>query len=437
MSRYHVKADGSMGVCTAKEGHCPFGGEEGTRHFTNKVEAQKYSEERIKAVNSGKSMGDFFRKKKSTGSEKPNGVTVVNQFSGMEMPSMRMVDYKIDTPFGDAVINRVETDPSGNCYVIMSPSKNGENQIPASLASMMNSVMNNENDEPFEDGGRWYDHPYFDNEVLMVDDSTGNAYKIDQFSEKGLSASGESVGKMDELVNDSVLNYRLPVIVTMVDKNQPGFGGAANKPDHEVLPINDYVDGWNPIPMVENNLREFGVEGTVSLHPGHSLDLDSPDYIQIDLPDGKVKIAYDEENPLDPEKVIQKVRRSYLQRDPDELTESEKSSVDLMGKALRNSNSYEGVDWGLDNQRDLDRLNELFQKNGLHEGYFDRNDPEFYWMANEAAKTGRSRVEELVIKSWGDSYTEPTCLRFGNDWPEVEKLTRKLHISLPDEIYAD
>ena len=108
-----------------------------------------------------------------------------------------------------------------------------------------------------------------------------------------------------------------------------------------------------------------------------------------------------------------------------------------MGKALRNSNSYEGVDWGLDNQRDLDRLNELFQKNGLHEGYFDRNDPEFYWMADEAAKTGRARVEELVIKSWGDSYTEPTCLRFGNDWPEVEKLTKKLHINLPDEIYAD
>ena len=350
---------------------------------------------------------------------------------------MRMVDYKIDTPFGDAVINRVETDPSGNCYVIMSPSKNGENQIPASLASMMNSVMNNENDEPFEDGGRWYDHPYFDDEVLMVDDSTGNAYKIDQFSEKGLSASGESVGKMDELVNDPVLNDRLPVIVTMVDRNQPGFGGAANKPDHEVFPINDYVDGWNPTPMVEDNLREFGVEGTVSLHPGHSLDLDSPDYIQIDLPDGKVKIAYDEENPLDPEKVIQKVRRSYLQRDPDELTESEKSSVDLMGKALRNSNSYEGVDWGLDNQRDLDRLNELFQKNGLHEGYFDRNDPEFHWMADEAAKTGRARVEELVIKSWGDSYTEPTCLRFGNDWPEVEKLTKKMHINLPDEIYAD
>ena len=50
MARYHVKADGSMGVCIAKEGHCPFGGEEGTKHFTNKTEAQRCSEERIKTT---------------------------------------------------------------------------------------------------------------------------------------------------------------------------------------------------------------------------------------------------------------------------------------------------------------------------------------------------------------------------------------------------
>ena len=47
MVRYHVRADGSMGVCTAKEGHCPFSGEEGTKHFTNKAEAERYSEKMI------------------------------------------------------------------------------------------------------------------------------------------------------------------------------------------------------------------------------------------------------------------------------------------------------------------------------------------------------------------------------------------------------
>ena len=44
MARYHVKADGSMGVCTAREGNCPFGSDEGTKHFTSKSEAQSYSE---------------------------------------------------------------------------------------------------------------------------------------------------------------------------------------------------------------------------------------------------------------------------------------------------------------------------------------------------------------------------------------------------------
>ena len=43
MARYHVRADGSMGVCTVKEGNCPFGGEEGTKHFGNESEAQTES----------------------------------------------------------------------------------------------------------------------------------------------------------------------------------------------------------------------------------------------------------------------------------------------------------------------------------------------------------------------------------------------------------
>ena len=55
MARYHVKADGSMGVCHAKEGNCPFGGESGTKHFTNKAEAERYSESIIRdaAKNAG------------------------------------------------------------------------------------------------------------------------------------------------------------------------------------------------------------------------------------------------------------------------------------------------------------------------------------------------------------------------------------------------
>ena len=44
MARYHVKADGSMGVCTAREGNCPFGGDAGTKHFTSESEARSYSE---------------------------------------------------------------------------------------------------------------------------------------------------------------------------------------------------------------------------------------------------------------------------------------------------------------------------------------------------------------------------------------------------------
>ena len=49
MARYHVKADGSMGVCTAQEGNCPYGGEEGTKHFSNKADTMRYAEQVIKS----------------------------------------------------------------------------------------------------------------------------------------------------------------------------------------------------------------------------------------------------------------------------------------------------------------------------------------------------------------------------------------------------
>ncbi len=49
MTRYHVKADGSMGVCTAREGNCPFGGDAGTKHFTSESEARSYSEKIVAA----------------------------------------------------------------------------------------------------------------------------------------------------------------------------------------------------------------------------------------------------------------------------------------------------------------------------------------------------------------------------------------------------
>ena len=428
--KWHVKADGSMGVCTAQEGHCPFSGETGTRHFSSEREAQAYSEERIKAINSGKSMGVFFRKK-PTRAETPGGSSSVKQLRDMKMPHVEMRHYKINAPFGNAVIDRVEADRDGNCYVIMSPCSDVKDQIPASLDLGMRSIVNNWNYR-FElyNGRKWRGRPYFDGEILMVNDSTGEAYKVDDFSLKGISASGKSVGNINELVDSPI-----PCVVTAVDRNHTSFGDAANKPADKVLPLDTCMDDWNPVPMVRDNLNEFGVEGTISLHPGFNSE--SPNFLQIELARGQVKIDYDDEEHLSPEKVVQEVRRSYLSRDPNTLTEEERASVDLMGKALKNSNSYEGVDWSLDNQKDLDRLNELFEKNGVYGGYFDRNDPDFHWISDEVVKKGRSQVEDLTIKAWGDSYTEPTCIRFGNDWPEVEKLTGKLHISLPDVIYAD
>lgn len=55
--KWHVKADGTMGECTARDGNCPFQNENGTLHFTRESDARAYSEERIKAVETGRKLG--------------------------------------------------------------------------------------------------------------------------------------------------------------------------------------------------------------------------------------------------------------------------------------------------------------------------------------------------------------------------------------------
>lgn len=79
MARYHVKSDGSMGVCTAKEGNCPFASEEGTRHFTNKADAMTYAEQMIKT----KEVHDTSLKKSSSngGGSKPPITSSINASS--------------------------------------------------------------------------------------------------------------------------------------------------------------------------------------------------------------------------------------------------------------------------------------------------------------------------------------------------------------------
>lgn len=46
MAKYHIKKDGTHGVCRAQNGNCPFGGE--SEHFPTKEEAQNYATKDMK-----------------------------------------------------------------------------------------------------------------------------------------------------------------------------------------------------------------------------------------------------------------------------------------------------------------------------------------------------------------------------------------------------
>ena len=42
MAKYHVKKDGTPGVCRAQEGNCPLG--DSSQHFSNIQDAQDYAD---------------------------------------------------------------------------------------------------------------------------------------------------------------------------------------------------------------------------------------------------------------------------------------------------------------------------------------------------------------------------------------------------------
>ena len=44
MAKYHVKKDGTPGVCHAQEGNCPLG--DSSQHFSSKEEAQEYADKK-------------------------------------------------------------------------------------------------------------------------------------------------------------------------------------------------------------------------------------------------------------------------------------------------------------------------------------------------------------------------------------------------------
>lgn len=103
MSRYHVKVDGSMGICTAQEGNCPFGGEAGTKHFTNEAEARKYSEELI-----GRNSGNHSLKKSSKPSTEPN-ITSTSMSSDDDMISEETMKSIYDHTHDEDFIDSLDT----------------------------------------------------------------------------------------------------------------------------------------------------------------------------------------------------------------------------------------------------------------------------------------------------------------------------------------
>lgn len=89
VKRWHVRANGEMGPCKAKTASsCPFAGEEGTVHFTDKAKAQEYSEQCIKLAN----MAQGFRMMLKKGVQKPEEAERITGLAKPESPFTTSLD---------------------------------------------------------------------------------------------------------------------------------------------------------------------------------------------------------------------------------------------------------------------------------------------------------------------------------------------------------
>lgn len=110
MARYHVKADGSMGVCTAQEGNCPYGGEEGTKHFSNKADAMRYAEQ---VIESKETRDTSLRRSSSNGggSKPPSTPTTDSASEDSNDPSRKWIGKNLNQAIiahtSDAEVNSI------------------------------------------------------------------------------------------------------------------------------------------------------------------------------------------------------------------------------------------------------------------------------------------------------------------------------------------
>ena len=249
MARYHVKADGSMGVCTAKEDHCPFSGEAGTRHFTSKFEAQVYSEKVIKNQTATSKPSSLHKSKieptqptvQNLSNHKPT-IHIKLEENEFALPSehFRLTDVDFATGYNDN--NKVEISPG----VMIQSKKIGFSTYPRYERYLHGSYINNSENKPvvyitgkFMKNGKFKTNATDSNTVLLFKDpgtqlNLGGAgdHVDDDVAEQTAdflkSDSPEAREMIEELLNNNS-GVRNPKIMVIDDLKSFNIDWRANK----------------------------------------------------------------------------------------------------------------------------------------------------------------------------------------------------------------
>ena len=337
MARYHVRADGSMGVCTAREGNCPYGGEEGTKHFTNEAEARKYSEERVKAISSGKALGASFKK---MGWPRPNDddnrPKTVADFKRLPARKTMMSSFIIEGNEFNAAPRGVETirGDFGRAVLIHMSKITDDQPTEADAEVMCNGLMYLHDEYDRDD--------YSDiNEVYAVDQD-GDLYDMNDLNDTipndddaleewydnpKLRITGRSFTTLDDLRRDYDDGTVLTKNVTGSEKNF-GTAVAGDSSQARLSTDEDYEMALdNPddsISRITYEMERFGLRG-VADHNGSKVAVTVRGWNNpVELPDDASS------------ETIVRSMRDFLNGRPN-LLDSERMSRDAMDRALENS----------------------------------------------------------------------------------------------------
>lgn len=144
MAKYHIKRDGTPGICRAKDGNCPLGNE--SEHFSTKEEAQNYADKKHESIEKRNKLAVQFIKNRSLEIER----TLYSIYENVEKVNDFNSNVQVQLDNGQILIRKtINVDVASNPYEKVNKSTHINIRIDPDNPSKMNVKVGRE-DSPMK-----------------------------------------------------------------------------------------------------------------------------------------------------------------------------------------------------------------------------------------------------------------------------------------------